>query len=249
MDNVAYIALSRQMTLRRELDISANNLANMNTTGYKFERLLIEAEPGAPAFNDSIKTPANFAYDVGMGRDFSQGSMMQTGNPFDLAIDGEGAFFVVDGPNGPLYTRNGGFMPDATGTLRTQDGLVVQGQGGGALVIDPQKGEPVISETGIVSQFVNGTAEIVGTINVVRVGDLGALEKTGDNYYTLTSGAAAPATDAKVHQGMLEGSNVNPMFEITRLIEINRAYAQVASIIEQNHQLTKSAINTLGKVA
>lgn len=249
MDNVGYIALSRQITLRKELDVSANNLANMNTTGYKFEQLMINAEQGDPAKNDPIKAPANFAYDNGVGRNFSQGSFLQTDNVFDLAIDGDGAFFTVEGANGTLYTRNGAFIPDDTGTLRTQDGLIVQGQGGGPIVIDPKKGAPTITESGIISQTVNGASEIVGTINMVRVANLSDLKKEGDGNFSLTTGTAAPATDARVHQGMLEASNVNPMLEITRLIEINRAYASIANIIEQNSQLTRTAISQLGKVA
>jgi flagellar basal-body rod protein FlgF len=249
MDNIAYIALSRQITLQRELDITANNMANMNTNGYKFEQLMINALSARPAINDPIKAPATFAHDNGIGRDFSQGALTLTGNDFDLGLDGDGAFFVVDGPDGPLYTRNGSFSVDDTGTLRTQEGLAVQSAGGGAIVIDPAKGAPVISQTGVISQAANGASEIVANLNVVRINDLSTLEKIGDTQYRLKSGAPVPALDAKVHQGMLEGSNVNAMIEVTRLIEINRAYTRMASLIEQNQQLKRNAVAQLGQVA
>ncbi|MDI7773799.1 flagellar basal-body rod protein FlgF [Asticcacaulis sp. EMRT-3] len=249
MDNTSYIALSRQMTLQRELDISANNLANMNTTGYKFEELLVNTQAGAPAYDSPIRTPANFAYDSGVGRDFSQGALNQTGAPLDLALSGEGTFFVVGGPKGNAYTRDGAFSLDSTGTLVTQDGYPVQGDGG-PIVLDPKKGEPTISKDGIITQMYQGQAERVGKLNIVRIANMSDLSKNGDSTYSLVSNAQAlPATDANVEQGYLEASNVNPMKEITHLVQINRAYESLANIIEQNASLSKSAIERLGKVA
>lgn len=249
MDNATYVALSRQLTLRRELDVTANNLANMNTTGYKFEQLLVEAEPGAPAYNLPIRAPANFAYDKGIGRDFSQGTFLQTGNDLDVAIDGEGAFFVVNGADGNLYTRDGAFTLNAEGVLMTQEGLVVQGDGG-EIRLNPEFGAPSISADGIVSQRTNDGSVRVGKLAVVRFADLSDLEKRGDNLYAATSNAAPdPATDARLRQGMLEASNVNAIVEITKLVEINRAYASVSKIIEQNQELNRTAIERLGRVA
>ena len=249
MDNTSYVALSRQITLRRELDISANNLANMNTNGYKFEELLVNAEPGAPAYNDPIRTPANFAYDNGVGRNFTQGTLNQTGAPLDVALAGVGTFFVVGTPDGDAYTRDGAFTLSADGTLMTKQGYVVQGDGG-AIVLDPKKGEPSISPDGIISQMSQGQTERVGKLNIVRIADMSDLSKNGDSTYSLTSNAAPiPATDAAVRQGFLEASNVNPMLEITNLVRINRAYTTLASIIEQNNQLNRTAVERLGRVA
>ena len=197
MDNANYVALSRQITLQRELDISANNLANMNTTGYKFEELLVNAEPGAPAVNAPIRTPANFAYDNGVGRNFTQGTMNQTGAPLDLALNGEGTFFTVTGKNGQtVYTRDGAFSMTGDGTLVTAQGYVVQGDGG-PITLDPKKGEPVISADGIITQSYQGQAERVGKISVVRIANMSDLSKNGDSTYSLTSNAAAiPAAAA-----------------------------------------------------
>jgi flagellar basal-body rod protein FlgF len=249
MDNANYVALSRQITLQRELDISANNLANMNTTGYKFEQLLVGTEQGAPAYDAPIKSPANFAYDNGVGRDFRQGPTQQTGGTYDLAIDGEGAFFSVQTPQGTRYTRDGAFTLGPDGTLQTQDGYPVQSSGG-PIVIDPKKGAPVISADGIVSQDFQGRSEQIGTISLVRISDMSSLSKEGNGLYNLKAGATTqPATDAQLHQGMLESSNVNPMTEVTHLIQINRAYTQLTNMMEQNLQLSTDAISRLGKVA
>ena len=248
MDNANYVALSRQITLQRELDIAANNLANMNTTGYKFEELLVNTQPGAPAYDDPIRTPANFAYDNGVGRDFREGTLQQTGAPYDLAIEGEGAFFSVQTPTGTQYTRDGAFTLGADGTLETQDGYPVQSDSG-PIVLDPKKGEAVISEDGIVSQAFQGTSEQVGKISLVRVANMSALQKNGRGLYTLQAGASTePATDVRLRQGMLETSNVNPMTEVTHLIQINRAYTQLADLIQQNSQLSQTAISRLGQV-
>ena len=249
MDNAGYIALSRQITLQRELDIASNNLANMNTTGYKFEELLVGTQQGAPASDDPIKAPANFAYDNGVGRDFRQGSMTQTGGTYDLAIEGEGAFFSVQTAQGTRYTRDGAFTVGPDGTLETQDGDAVQSDGG-PIVLDPKKGAAVISADGIVSQDDKGRSEEVGKISLVRIPNLSSLSKDGRGLYELKAGATTePATDANLRQGMLESSNVNPMTEVTHLIQINRAYTQLANTMEQTMQLSSDAISRLGKVA
>lgn len=249
MDNANYVALSRQITLQRELDISANNLANMNTTGFKFEQLLVNSQYGAPAFDDPIRTPANFAYDNGVGRNFKQGTLTQTGAPLDVAIDGDGAFFSIQTAKGTQYTRDGAFTLGPDGTLETQNGDVVLSDGG-PIVLDPKNGDPTISEDGIVTQSVQGQALRVGKLSIVRVATLSDMQKEGDGNYTLKAGAATvAATDARVRQGMLESSNVNPMVEVTKLVQINRAYSQLAAIIDQNNQLNRTAVERLGRVA
>lgn len=249
MDNASYVALSRQLTLRRELDITANNMANMNTTGFKFEQLLVNPELGAPAYNDPIRTPANFAYDQGVGRDFRQGTFQQTGASLDFAIDGEGAFFAVQTADGEAYTRDGAFTVNAEGLLMTQDGKPVLGDGG-PITIDPKKGAPSVSEDGIISQDYQGQSERVGKLNIVRIANMSDLSKNGDSTYSLISNAApVPATDARVRQGFLEASNVNPLVEVTKLISINRAYTSLAGIIQAQHELNKSAVERLGRVS
>jgi flagellar basal-body rod protein FlgF len=241
MDNAIYVGLSRQITLQRALDIAANNLANTDTTGYKFEELMTGADPVMPAHSKVGSTPVTFVTANGVARDYTQGPLTQTGEPLDVAIDGKG-FFQVSTADGTRYTRDGRFMLDPTGKLVTQDGDAVQG-GGGDINLDPKKGPVSISATGVISQ---GGA-VVGQMSVVNFDDLSVLSKDGNNLFEDTSNSTPqPATGALIKQGMLEGSNVQPITQITRLIEINRAYAAASDMITSTSDLSKSAVERLG---
>lgn len=244
MENAALIALSRQMTLRRQLDIVANNIANAQTTGFKAEELVVETESVRRARNDGVRGPAQFVLDPSVGRDFSQGALSQTGRTLDMAIEGDGAFFRIGGPNGDRYTRDGSFVTDETGRLTTRDGLPVLDDGGSEITLDPQQGAPTIGHDGTISQ---GTTA-VGRIGVYRFDTLSVLEKDGDDLYRNTGNeepSAAP--DVMVRQGMLEGSNVNTLTEITSLIEIQRAYEATARMIENVNDLSRRAVERLGR--
>ena len=246
MENAAYIGLSRQMTLRRELDIVANNVANADTTGFKVEQLMVGTEIGQRARNDAIRPSASFVLDNGVGRDFGQGSLRQTGRTLDFAIEGEGVFFAVaDGPNGQAYTRDGAFTMDPEGRLTTKQGQPVLG-GGAEIVLDPELGSPSVGPDGAITQ----DGEIVGQLSVVRFGALGVLEKGGDGLYRNASNVQPiEANDAQIRQGMLESSNVNPLLEMTTLIEISRAYESVSRMIENTTDLSRRAVERLGKAA
>ena len=245
MENAAYVGLSRQMTLRRELDIVANNIANADTTGFKVEQLLVGAEIGERARNAFVRPGVSFVLDNGVGRDYGQGSLEQTGRNLDFAIEGEGAFFKLNDGAGEAYTRDGAFTLDAEGRLTTEGGAAVQGDGGD-IILDRSLGEPSVAADGTISQ--NG--DPVGRLSVVRFDVLAALEKGGDGLYRNNSNAAAvDANDVQVRQGMLEGSNVNPILEITNLIEIQRAYESVTRMIEQTTDLSRRSVERLGRVS
>lgn len=243
MENAAYIGLSRQMTLRRELDIVANNIANADTTGFKVEQLLLGTEVGERARNDAVRPGVSFVLDGGVGRDYGQGELSQTGRPLDFGIEGEGVFFEIETDQGPAYTRDGAFTLDPEGRLTTEAGHRVQGQGG-EIVLDPALGQAAVGADGTISQ--NG--QPVGQLKLVRFDTLAALSKGGDGLYRNASNAAAmDATDARVRQGMLEGSNVNPILEITNLIEISRAYERITRMIENTNDLSRRAVERLGR--
>lgn len=245
MENAAYIGLSRQMTLRRELDIVANNIANADTTGFKVEQLLVETEVGDRARNDSVRGGVNFVLDGGVGRDYSQGALRQTDRPLDFAIEGEGVFFRLQDAGGEAYTRDGAFTLDPDGRLVTQAGLPVQGDGGD-IVLDPALGSPAIAADGTISQ----DGRPVGRLSLARFESLSVLEKGGDGLYRNASNSAPlDANDARVRQGMLEGSNVNPILEITNLIEISRAYERITKLIENANDLSRRSIERLGRVS
>ena len=245
MDNALYVGLSRQMTLRRELDIVANNIANADTTGFKVESLMLETAPRSPAMTQGGPSPVKFVLDSGVARDFTQGALRKTEATFDLGIEGQG-FFKITTPDGERYTRDGHFRMDDTGRLTTQSGQGVLDEGGGEITIDPQKGPVTIATDGTVSQGANK----VGKIAVVTFDDLSGLSKTGDNLFRNTSNLQPQAsTAARVHQGMLEGSNVNSILQVTRLIEISRAYESMARTIENSAELSRRSVERLGRVA
>lgn len=243
MENAAYIGLSRQMTLRRELDIAANNIANADTTGFKVEQLLLGTEVGNRARNDAVRPGVSFVLDKGVGRDFSQGSLQQTGRDLDFAIDGEGVFFKVQDGATEAYTRDGAFTISPEGELVTKAGLPVLGDGG-PIVIDPAQGPITVADDGNISQ--NGIA--IGQLGLARFDNLAVLSKEGDGLYRNASNATPiDAAGAQVRQGMLEGSNVNPLVEITQLIEISRAYERATKMIENVTELSRRSVERLGK--
>jgi flagellar basal-body rod protein FlgF len=243
VENAAYIGLSRQMTLRRELDIAANNIANADTTGFKVEQLLLGAEVGNRARNDAIRPGASFVLDNGVGRDFSQGTLEQTGRSLDFAIEGEGVFFRVQDGGAEAYTRDGAFTIDPEGTLVTKSGLPVLGEGG-PITVDPARGALTVADDGTISQ----DGAVIGQLGLARFADLGVLSKDGDGLYRNGSNAAPiDATGAQVRQGMLEGSNVNALIEITNLIEISRAYESATKMIENVQELSRRSVERLGR--
>jgi len=245
LENAAYIGLSRQMTLRRELDIVANNIANSDTNGFKVEQMLVGTEIGQRARNHAVRPSASFVLDKGVGRDFGQAALKQTGRDLDFGIEGEGTFFTIIAANGPAYTRDGSFTMDAEGRMTTQDGLPVQTDAG-ELIVNPELGPITVAQDGTITQ----DGEIVGRLSVVRFDDLSVLEKTGDNLYRNTTNLQPiEAADARVRQGMLEGSNVNTLIEITNLVEINRAYERITRMIENTNDLSRRAVERLGKVS
>ena len=243
MDNAVYVGLSRQMVLRRQLDIVANNIANADTAGFKVEELQQKTTPGEPAFTLQGPRPIKFVGEDGVIRDFGQGALRQTGAPLDLAIEGQG-FFQVQAPGGMRYTRDGNFRLDDNGVLVTQGGYPVLDDGGGSITLDPTLGQVSISQDGTVTQ---GTTR-VAKLAAVNFQTLSTLEKTGDNLYRNTSNQQpTPVEDSKIRQGMLEGSNVNSILEISKMIEISRAYEQMAKIMDSNSELSKSAVQRMGK--
>ena len=159
-------------------------------------------------------------------------------------LEGEG-FFEINTEAGPRYTRDGGFRLDELGRIVTQDGDPVAGDGGGDIVINPEDGEVNIAPDGTVSQGEN----IIGQVAVVRFDDLSVLEKAGGNLLRNTSNLGPEAApDVRVRQGMLESSNVKPILEITRMIEITRTYESVAKMMDANAELSRRSIERMGKV-
>lgn len=244
MENALYIGLSRQMLLRNEMDVIANNIANLDTTAFKVESMLTRTDAQEPARTLGGANPVKFVQADGIARDFGQGALRTTGGTYDLAIDGKG-FFQVQGPGGaPLFTRDGRFRLDNTGLLVNQRGEPVLAEGGGQIQIDLERGPVTIGLDGSISQGV----ERVGKVAMVEFPALAALEKAGDNAYrNPTNVQPQPATLSKMRQGMLEGSNVRPVMEMTRMIEVSRAYEQTAKLMDSEFELARRSVERLGR--
>jgi flagellar basal-body rod protein FlgF len=249
MDNTLYVGLSRQLTLQRSLDITANNLANVDTTGFKVESLTVRTDPAIPS-GAATSDPINYVIDDNVARNFSQGGIERTGNPTDVAIEGEG-FFTVQTAAGPRYTRDGSFTISPQNQLTDSAGDPVLSTGGAPITLDPTKPTLNISKDGTVSQTdpVSASVTVVGKIGVARFPDLSVLTKQGANLYDAPGVTPTAATNARVMQGAVERSNVNPVLEITHLIDIQRAYERVSQMISSTQDLSDSAVQRLGKAA
>jgi flagellar basal-body rod protein FlgF len=240
MDNALMLGLQTQRVLQRRMDVAANNLANIATSGFKADTLLFEEVENTGAIAEDDPYQITFVRDVGIMRDMGQGPIAITGNPLDVALEGEG-FFMVEGPNGPLYTRDGAFTLTGEGRLVTTEGRAVLSSGGASIVFDPQGEAPSIGRDGAIR--VAGAE--VGRIGTASFAAPGALSKVGDNLWD-AQGFAPQPFEGVVVQGALEGSNVRPVTELTRLIEISRAYQSAARMVANADELRQRAIQTLG---
>jgi flagellar basal-body rod protein FlgF len=244
MDNSLLISLSQQLAAYRSMDVIANNIANVSTPGFKRESAKFEEYiTTLPAVEgQSGPQQVSFVKDAGIVRDVSQGGIQHTGAPLDIAINGKG-FFVIATPAGERYTRDGHFSLDAEGRIVTSDGHAVQGEGG-AITVNPADGEIHIAKDGTISSVVNGAANQLGKLRLAAFADEAALVKEGANLYSTTQ-AATVATGA-VQQGALESSNVQPVVEIAKMIEVMRAYEATATLSKSQEDLTRQAISRLG---
>lgn len=254
MQNTLLVGLSRQVSLSRELDVVANNLANINTNGFKTSGALFEEfiAPNARASAASSRdSRVSFVRDRATWLDLSQGPMERTGNPLDVAIDGK-AFFAVQTPNGERYTRSGAFQVNAQGQLVTNEGFQVLGENG-PVVFQPTDRDIKISGDGTISVgqgAVTNTEALRGKLRLTNFDAPGKLQKDGAGTFSAPAGVQQVAIDrnTKLVQGSIEKSNVRSVVEMTRMIEITRAYTQVASMIQQQADLQRSAVEKLAEV-
>lgn len=241
MDNLQLLAVQTQRVMQRRMETAANNLANVSTFGFKADALINEMDARRPARSAETPTDVRFVRDVGLTRDMTQGSISRTGEALDVAIEGEG-FFTVQARGGTYYTRNGAFRLDSAGQLMTGAGDLVLNAGGAPIVFDPQGDRPQIDKDGAI--LVGGTE--VARLGVVAFADESALEKVGDNLFA-AEGAPTGTFEGAVVQGAVEGSNVNPVLELTRIIEISRAYESAARIVRSGDDLRRSTLERLAR--
>lgn len=221
--------------MERRLEAIANNVANVNTAGYRAVALRFSSElQQASQVNFSS---AGEAYVV---RD--QGPISQTGNTLDVAVDGDG-WFGLETPSGTVYTRDGRFHLTANGDLQSVNGYGVVDSGGSPITLDASGGPVTIGENGTISQG----SKRLGVIGLFTLPSDATLTRH-DNSAVISDKPAEPVEDMtanSIRQGYIEGSNVNPILEMTRLIEASRAFDQATAAIDQNDQMTEEAIKTL----
>ena len=252
MQNTLLIGLSRQVVLERQMDVVANNVANINTSGYKADRSLFEEYLRSNAHEDNFASSdrrLSFVQDRATFHDFSAGPTEETRNPLDVAIDG-GGFLAVQTPAGERYTRDGGLQINNQGQLVTVDGNPVM-SASGPIVFQPTDKQINIASDGNVT-VIEGTGRIDsvrGKLRMVSFVQAQQLVKEGSNLYAAGEGQAAqPDSTSRLRQGFIEKSNVNSVHEMSRMIEITRTYTQVSSLLQQQSDLHKSAIEKLADV-
>ena len=243
MDNASLVSLSYQLAAYRSMDVIANNLANVSTPGFKresvkFEEMIQRVQPG-----EDQKGPqtTSFVRDAGVSRDLSGGRLEQTGSPYDLAINGNG-YFAIQTAGGERYTRNGHFTLNADGTMVTEQGDPVLGDGG-PVTVTVDDGDVSFGPDGTIS----GKQGQMGKLRIVQFANERGLTKRGASLYS-TSQTPTPATDATITQGMLESSNVQPVIEISRMIEVMRSYEATATLDKSSEDMKRQAIEKLGTV-
>ena len=243
MDNTSLLNLSYQVAAYRSMDVIANNLANLSTPGYKREGVQFEEvlQQMKPAEGQRGTQTLSFVKDAGVTRDLSGGRLESTGAPFDLALNGSG-YFVVQTAQGERYTRNGHFTLNADGIVVTESGDPVLGDGG-PINITTDDGDISFGADGTIS----GKQGQLGKLRLVDFANPRGLVKQGDSLYS-TSQTANPSDTATVSQGMLESSNVQPVVEISRMIEIMRAYEATSQLEQNTSDMKRQAIQKLGAV-
>lgn len=242
MENTLFIALSRQATLRRELSAIANNIANMNTNGFKGEKTmfvehLVKSKGTGRILGDKLA----YVRDIAQYRNMQEGPVIQTGNDLDLAIHGDG-YFAVETPQGTRYTRDGNFTLDATGQLTTKSGHPVLSAGGQPFVFGPTDSNISIASDGTISTN-NGE---LGKLELVAFDNNQRLEKVSGGLYS-SKDDPKPAENTAIVQGAVEGSNINPMLEMTRMIQVQRAYESATSLIEREDKRQQSVLDLIAR--
>ncbi|WP_025898726.1 flagellar basal-body rod protein FlgF [Sneathiella glossodoripedis] len=236
MENAVYVGLSQQMALKRHLDIIANNLANMSTTSFKsvspvFQEYL-QNEPQAEKIS--------YVQDYGVYHDQSEGRVTNTNRALDFAIAGDG-FFTIRTEDGVRYTRNGNFKLDPEGFIVTSNGDFLLDEGNGTIQVDLTNPDIEVAADGTINL---GTDEVL-KLELVTFDNNQKLTQEGNGYYKANGENPFPAPEAKVLQGSLESSNVNPILEMTTMIEVLRAYESAQKLLDAEHDLQMKAVEQL----
>lgn len=238
MENPLFIGLSRQMAIRDKMNLIANNIANVNTPGYRADKVLFEQYVTKPKpANESLA----MVYTYGQFKDTAAGQMTTTGNPLDVALSG-GGFMMVETAAGTQYTRAGNFTLNNERVLVNASGNPVLDQGQGRITLPANAQDITITNDG---RIVTDQGE-AGQIGVVEFQNVQTLVPTGSGFYTASpDDAGAPAQNTLVKQGMVEGSNVQAVLEMTDLIEISRQFQSMHRTLQNEHDRQRDTIAAL----
>jgi flagellar basal-body rod protein FlgF len=236
MENSLYVGLSSQVVLQENMNIIANNVANLNTPGFRGQNMIfqeyLERERG-------MKEDLSLVNDYGQYQVTDPGPVKVTGNPLDVALIGPG-FLGIQTPGGVQYTRSGNLAITAEGTLVNARGMLVASAGGGSITIPPDAKNVYIDQNGAVSTD-DGQ---VGQLMIAEFNNYQTLNPTGNGLYETTE-TAIPAKGTTVIQGKLEGSNVQAVVEMTRMIDVLREYQSVQNMMKTEHDRLRTAIQKL----
>jgi len=242
METTQYIATSRQAGLWRQLEVVANNMANANTPGYKAEEVMFKDYLVRSQTEQSkVGRPLAYVQDVGTMRDTREGPLSTTGAPLDVALHGDG-YFVVDTPSGPRYTREGHFRLDETGMMVNGAGYPVMQKNMQPVIFAPGEKNITIAGDGTVSTE-NGS---IGKLRVVQFDNEQQLQKVGEGTYR-TDQEPTDVARPLLEQGMLEGSNVQPVIEMTKMMTILRNYEGVQKMVDGENDRISKAMLTLSR--
>lgn len=238
MQTALPVALSAQVALEKRLETIAHNIANMRTAGFRAEEVRFDSFLSRTAAH-----PVAFASPGETFLSTRAGELTQTGNNLDMAIGGE-AWFAFAGPDGPVYTRDGRMRITEVGELQTLNGYSILDVGGAPLLVDPAGGPIEIARDGMITQ--NGVQlGAVGLFQIPPQANLARFENSG----VIPDMEAIPVLDfaeSSVLQGFVEGANVNPVMEMTRLIAVQRAFESAANFVQTSERSLDEAVRTLG---
>jgi flagellar basal body rod protein FlgG len=229
------------------LDVLANNIANAGTTGYKADQESYDLYFGDQAlegYDEGRPDAAEMPVLEQSWTDWSQGTLIPTGNATDLALTSAG-FFVVDGPNGPLYTRDGHFKLSKTGVLQTQDGYSVKSVKGGAITLGLNS-DFQVTPAGDVQQ----DGSTIARISIVNASDPKSGQRAGAGYFKFsTSNPMTPVADPALQQKSLETSNVTPAASAVKLVTVMRSFEMLQKAVSMANQMSQKVVEEVAKVA
>ena len=243
MENVGYLAYSRAALLERATDVSTNNIANANTTGFRasqtiFESYVVDAKSGSDV------TSISYGIDKGTISDLTAGALHRTGNPLDVAVSGDGWLGYMTAAGQTALGRDGSLMMTAQGDLTTASGDRILDVGGAPINIPPGTTDLTIARDGTISA---GNGDVIAQIGVFDAPDIASWKKLGGSMLVPRDGGVDfnPVLEPTLMQGHVEQSNVNSIMEMARLVDLQRAYEQSMTLASTADQLRKETLSRL----